>query len=102
MRPPDSRVLVLFLGAAIGFASPAAAQFRDASSRMPARTETTLGIAWGDFDGDGDFDLFLTTYGDTTGNDENRLLENLGGRFVTVDAPLLALPGHLCTGAAWG
>jgi hypothetical protein len=88
--------------ALLALASPASAQFRDFTFRIPPGGETTAGVAWADFDGDGDFDLFATTYGDSPGNQSNRLLENRGtAGFAAVDAPALELPRELSTSSAW-
>ncbi|HMB67837.1 MAG TPA: CRTAC1 family protein, partial [bacterium] len=81
----------------------ARAQFRDFTFRLPSGGETTAGVAWTDYDGDGDFDLFATTYGDTAGNENNRLLENRGAAgFAVIEVPELQLPRQLSTSSAWG
>lgn len=53
--------------------------------------DTGSGLAWGDYDGDGDFDLYLVNFpaslgaaADPAGG--NRLFRNDGGRFVEVSA----------------
>ena len=54
-------------------------------------------VAWGDYDGDGDLDLFLCG-SDATGP-VSRLYRNTGGGFTVAGVPLLAVEG--CA-AAWG
>jgi hypothetical protein len=82
-------------------ATPAPAQFRDVTAVVPLGSETTAGIAWVDFDGDGDLDVFGTTYGDTLDNEFNRLYENVGTRFVDHPIEALQLGPYLCAGSAW-
>ncbi len=74
------------------------------SSEMPE--DIGPGLAWGDFDNDGDDDLFLVSVGGTMGLPESRLLpcalyENMGdGTFRPFAGfPETRLRG---TGAAWG
>ena len=56
-----------------------------------------LGAAWGDYDGDGDPDLYLTHAG------PNQLLRNDGGVFtdVTAEAGVAGGPTQLSTSALW-
>jgi enediyne biosynthesis protein E4 len=56
-----------------------------------------VGEAWGDYDNDGDQDLYISNYGGT-----NRLLRNDGaGSFTDATTPLLADAGN-GYGVAWG
>jgi len=57
------------------------------------------GTAWGDYDGDGDFDLFVTS-NSSDSSQASRLLRNDGGTFVDVTPEVLAL--NTCLAAAWG
>lgn len=56
-----------------------------------------IGAAWGDYDGDGDPDLYLTHAG------PNQLYRNDGGTFtdVTATAGVAGGPTHLSTSAVW-
>ncbi len=73
------------------------------SSQLPE--DMGPGAAWGDFDNDGDDDLFVVSAGAALGRTEaarapSLLFENEGGRFVPVaDFPA---PRILGMGAAWG
>ncbi|MBD3223248.1 MAG: T9SS type A sorting domain-containing protein [Caldithrix sp.] len=70
----------------------------------------TQGLSWGDYDNDGDFDLFLSNYGDNTDEPETNILF----RFDSLDAnghPVFtkdSLAGDIVTdedlsmGSAWG
>ena len=57
------------------------------------------GTAWGDYDGDGDFDLFVS-YDGTTSGQTSKLLRNTSGSFSDVTPSALQLQS--CTAAAWG
>ncbi|MCH8967297.1 MAG: CRTAC1 family protein [Planctomycetes bacterium] len=55
-----------------------------------------MGAAWGDFDNDGDLDLYVTTFG------PNVLYENLGnGRFKDVTAQAGVQDGRFSAGCSW-
>jgi hypothetical protein len=92
-----------FAAAGLGLAAAAEteAQFHDVTSIVPPGSETTAGVAWVDFDGDGDLDVFATTYGDVPGNQLNRLYENVGSQFVNHPVAELELAPYLCTSSAW-
>ncbi len=55
-----------------------------------------MGAAWGDYDSDGDVDLYVTAYG------RNRLFENRGGTFSEVTRAAGVGDTRFSTGAAWG
>lgn len=58
----------------------------------------TSGVAWADYDGDGDLDLFASAFE----NENNILFENLGGRkFRRVDARPVTGDAGNSSGAAW-
>jgi hypothetical protein len=70
-------------------AGQAAAQLVDVADSTLANTEASFGVGWGDYDGDGDPDLFLAN---ATG--ENRLFRNFSpSGFTDVTAPALLGPG---------
>jgi hypothetical protein len=83
------------------YANDGQGRFRDvsASSGLADATRSFygMGVAAGDFDGDGWTDLFLTAVG------ANRLLRNREGRFadVTADAGVAGLPDEWSTSAAF-
>lgn len=75
------------------------------SRRLPE--DTGSGLAWGDYDGDGDWDLYVVNFPgprgqthDSTGS--NRLFRNDGSRFVDVtDEAQVADPNGFGMGATW-
>jgi hypothetical protein len=70
-------------------AGSASGQFVDVADSTLADTQASFGVGWGDYDGDGDQDLFLAN---ATG--ENRLFRNFSpSGFVDVTAPALLGPG---------
>ncbi len=71
--------------------------FTDVTAGALVDTDSTQGIAWGDYDNDGDLDLYLANA--TT---PNRLLRNDGGVFVDVTTAPLDGGGRNSTGVAWG
>ena len=64
---------------------------------MFAPSRQAFGVAWGDYDNDGDLDLFIAcAYGQ-----RSLMLENQNGQFVDVTAPPLTTIGHTASGV-WG
>ena len=61
-----------------GLPHPAAAQFADVTSGPLVTTGTTFGVAWADFDKDGDFDIFMAK-----GSGASRLVRNDGASVFT-------------------
>lgn len=55
-----------------------------------------MAAAWGDYDNDGDLDLYLTAYG------PNRLFRNDGGHFTDVTADAKLGDSRFSSGCAWG
>ena len=91
-RPILAASLALTLGAARVFA-----QFVDATTGPLGDRGFGAGVAWGDYDNDGDLDLYLANYGGP-----NKLFRNEGnGTFVDATSGLLG-DTHLSTAAAWG
>jgi hypothetical protein len=87
------------VGAAWAFARSASA-FSDVTSGPLGFTGNGIGGACGDFDGDGDQDLYVPSYGQG-----NKLFRNDGlAGFVDVTTPLLASPSAagFCRSVAWG
>lgn len=79
------------------FPRPAAAQFVDATSGPLGDTGQGFGVAWGDYDADGDADLYLSNSATV-----NRLLRNDGGGvFTDVTTGPLGNAGS-GRGSAWG
>ncbi|TLY28024.1 MAG: T9SS type A sorting domain-containing protein, partial [Ignavibacteria bacterium] len=56
-------------------------------------------VAWGDYDNDGDLDLFVTGSPDAAGSFYSRIYRNDGGNFVDIG---VNLPGGWASSAAWG
>lgn len=56
------------------------------------------GSAWGDYDNDGDFDLFVSN----GANQNNALYRNDGGKLTPVTGSLVAAQAGYSVGAAWG
>ncbi len=71
------------------------ADFIDVTSGGLGSTANTYGVAWGDYDADGDPDLYITNAGSA-----NRLFRNDGGTFTDVTAGPLGDTGN-GRGAAW-
>ncbi len=55
---------------------------------------TERGVAWGDYDNDGDFDLAIAGRVDTTGfNNVTKIYRNESGNLIDINAPLMGLCG---------
>ena len=71
--------------------------FVDATSGPLGDTGRGIGVAWGDYDNDGDLDLYLANYGQA-----NKLFRNQGGgTFVDATTPPLGNTGNGVS-VAWG
>ena len=71
--------------------------FVDATSGPLGDLGSARGVDWGDYDNDGDLDIYFANY-----NEGNKLLRNDGGgTFVDVTTPVLADGGNP-TNVAWG
>jgi len=81
------------------FLEYARAQFVDATSGPLGDVDSGIGVAWGDFDNDGDLDLYLADAG--TANNNNLLRNDGGGTFVDVTSVPLDNGGSGRT-AVWG
>jgi hypothetical protein len=80
----------------ISLASKGRCPWVDATSGPLGDTGKGRGVAWGDYDLDGDQDLYITNYGSA-----NKLLRNDGTGFANATAGPLGNCG-LAGGAAWG
>ncbi|HET6203133.1 MAG TPA: CRTAC1 family protein [Planctomycetota bacterium] len=81
-------------------ASSATAQtFTDVAPALgwPNSNDSTRGLAWADYDGDGDFDVYLQNQGSTS-----RLLRNDGAAFADVTASMAVSHASSGWSAAWG
>ncbi len=59
-------------------------------------------LAWGDYDGDGDLDLYVTNWGTSVSNPVNALFQNQGdGSFVNQAASAGVADNRNSTSAAW-
>lgn len=68
-----------------------------AAAGFPSSGDSTRGMAWGDYDGDGDHDVYLQNSGGTS-----RLLRNDGGIFTDVTASMAVSHASSGWSAAWG
>ncbi len=71
--------------------------FADATPSGMINTDAGTGVAWGDYDNDGDLDLFVG-YAFAA----NRLFRNEGGGVFFDDTPRVLADGGNTTGVAWG
>jgi FG-GAP-like repeat/Secretion system C-terminal sorting domain len=71
--------------------------FTEIETSMPGITPER-GVAWGDYDNDGDYDLAITGGLDTTGlQPVAKIFRNDGGTFTDIHAPLMPLLGGVTT-----
>lgn len=68
-----------------------------ATTNFAQTSHSNFGSVWGDYDNDGDQDLFVTSFD----NLDNRLYRNDAGSLVAVDVAILNV-GHSGAGSAWG
>ena len=73
-------------------------QFEEVNSTDSGLSGGGKGLAIGDFDSDGQVDLFVTAIYPA----KNRLFKNIDGTFKTVHGNFGPEPGEVCKGAAWG
>lgn len=78
---------------------PATTTWVDIATGPVADPGTNTGVAWGDFDGDGDDDLYLAK--DDSGQSNVLLMNNGDGTFQVCDVLVLSDTG-VSLGASWG
>lgn len=71
----------------VSYGNTGSGVFVDGSASLPASSSDDFALAFGDFDGDKDLDVFIGGY-DVAG----RILRNDGGTFVVVDAAFPSVP----------
>ena len=69
-----------------------------ASRNADGEVQAGMGVAVGDFDSDGDFDLFVTHFAD----DHNTLYRNEGGRFFTDVSYMAGVADISISSVGWG
>ncbi len=98
MHYPASRARLLLVASL--FVAPAAnaqtAAFSDVTPPIMSDNDWGEGVAWGDYDNDGDLDLLVSNEGQFL-----RLFRNDGGSFTLATPPGLTAAGTW-TGIAWG
>ncbi len=98
MSYPPWRTLgaVLVLSAALPLCGQT---FTDQATALgwPNSNDATRGLGWADYDGDGDFDVYLQNQGSNS-----RLLRNDGGVFVNQTLPMLVSHASSGWSCAWG
>ncbi|MDA7502011.1 FG-GAP-like repeat-containing protein [Chitinophagales bacterium] len=70
----------------------------DLSSVISLTARSSVGLAWGDYDNDGDQDLFIAN----TGNQNNQLFKNNNGEFEEITTGDLVNDGGHSVGGVWG
>ena len=70
----------------------------DTDSDVGFSASTSFGVAWGDYDNDGDPDLFMAN----TGGANNQLFRNEAGKLVEVTSGIVVTDGGSSLGGAWG
>lgn len=70
----------------------------DATSEVALSATSAVGISWGDYDNDGDPDLFIAN----TNGENNQLFTNEGGTLKTVTTGSIVTDGGTSVGGAWG
>ncbi len=78
---------------------PPGSDWADVTHGSLASTGSSISVAWGDFDGDHDDDIYLTKEGSPPSS-ANHLFRNENGTFVDVTPSILADTGN-SWGAAW-
>lgn len=77
-------------------------EFVDVAGEMEAQAPGHgAGVAWGDYDGDGDEDLYVVNLGSGGAGEANKLLRNDGDRFVDVSQEAGVADAGPGVGAAW-
>jgi hypothetical protein len=71
--------------------------FTDVSNLLPVDSGNGRSVAWGDYDNDGDLDLYITNFGQA-----NKLFRNDNGTFVDATAGTPLGDTGNSRGAAWG
>lgn len=70
----------------------------DANSPVSLSATSAIGVAWGDYDNDGDPDLFIAN----TNGENNQLFRNDNGLFVAITTGNVVTDGGHSVGGIWG
>ena len=70
----------------------------DESSVISQSATSAVGVAWGDYDGDGDLDLFIAN----TNGENNQLFRNDVGIFTPITTGSVVSDGGTSVGGVWG